>query len=132
MRDALLLNRPKLRRPMAIPDADFRVQIDVHLEFADGGPPPSSAYQIAATSDFANGLQLLPALESKLSFNMTASKDSVQLWWPNGMGAQPMYLVQVAITKVISFQGDSLLGTRRRLNDADTYQWIQKRIGKSP
>jgi hypothetical protein len=115
---------------MTKPDADFRVQIDVHLDFAQSGAP-RTAYQIAATSDFGSGLQLLPALEAKVSFNMTASKDVVELWWPNGIGAQPMYLVQVAITKASSSLGDTVLGIQRSLHEADTVQWIQKGIGRS-
>ena len=119
---------------MLEPEADFLVNLNVYLEFAKGGPPSTSKYHIAAKSNFAKGLQLLPALQNKISFNFTAPKDSIQLWWPNGMGAQPLYELQVAITKVApSSESDTVVLMKRRLQkESDHVQWITKGVGKYP
>jgi beta-mannosidase len=46
---------------------------------------------------------------------MTASKESIELWWPNSLGEQPLYILELAI---------------KHDSDSDgQLRWMQKRIG---
>jgi hypothetical protein len=89
-------------------------------------------YFIAVQSDFTNEMQTqsidVPANNNGVTsfivtFNMTASKDSIELWWPNGMGEQPMYDVHVGILS----PEERELGMQSISQAATT--WITKRIG---
>jgi hypothetical protein len=115
------------REPLVVrSDADFLVSVNVHLDFVKNAlPQPRHQFWAVARSDFATEMQkqlLTPPSETERShqiiiFNMTASKDEIELWWPNGMGAQPLYRIEVCI----------LSDTETSSNDATVC--TQKRIG---
>lgn len=104
------------------PLGDFVVSVDVHLETV-AGASSSSAIEgllIAVRSGFsketiyANATSIEPGNSTVVAVTLIASKDHIKLWWPNGMGNQPLYHLDASIQ-------DS------------SYQlvtpWIRKRIG---
>ena len=54
----------------------------------DGGGESSGA-GVASSSE----LLTLPAGSSKVSLQLTATANQIKLWWPSGVGAQPLYNV---------------------------------------
>ena len=107
------------------PDADFEVNLTIHLDFE---PTNRAAYKysLAAKSSFEDEEQVKPGVPSPNStvhFSIMAHKDQIELWWPNGMGAQPLYEVMVSIRK------QAAVSMERNL-EADDDTWISKRIGK--
>jgi hypothetical protein len=103
------------------PADNFVVRVEVHVRCVSDTETHSF---IRARSDFSNKTfhMPLPKLraghEQSVSFNITASKENIKLWWPNGLGEQPLYTLELAIAHASS--------------DSDSFgrlQWMQKRIG---
>ncbi|CAB9515754.1 Beta-mannosidase A [Seminavis robusta] len=144
------------RKPMRHPDADFRVALQVHVEFTTTNQQPASKeqkYHLSVGSDFTSQVQTRPVVKTSdnnnavMTFNLTASKDQVELWWPNGMGGQPLYQVRMAILADKGFSSNSnkhhqgematlastnikrQLATSLRSSEKDEVSWIQKKIG---
>ena len=57
-----------------------------------------------ATSD----VLVLPAGESKISLQLTATAKQIKLWWPSGVGAQPLYDVTATWTPASSPSEDAV------------------------
>jgi len=138
----------------------FKVLVQVHLEFpARSHQNSATQYSLVATSDFTTGPpQMVPVVpptpngtdqDAIVTFTMMASRDQVELWWPNGMGAQPLYQIHVGIQKQQQQQQQQnqelLMDSERRRTrsliaghekskheEQDTNRsmmWISKRIG---
>jgi beta-mannosidase len=110
------------------PNGDFLVQVQVHVRLLqrslDSNRTHNSEYIVCVKSDFTGESVYHAAvapdqLEQVVQVNLTASKDSIQLWWPNGMGDQPLYNVHVSLRK------ESHEGGRQ----VSPVKWIRKRIG---
>lgn len=125
------------------PNADFTVLVDVHLLYPEhtfGNMAKNSVNSSSSSSMTPNaevwvwsefsGTQRRtmttsypadPTLDGTaiLTFNLTASKDDVKLWWPNGLGLQPMYDIIVGT------------GDPYHSDPAATPSGICKRIGRS-
>jgi hypothetical protein len=103
--------------PMYQPAADFQLDVDIHINYAPGRDSSSGLPDLMLKTDFFGRptrrvQKAHPAGESKvITVSVTVPKDDVELWWPNGMGKQPLYNVSVGLTS---------------LNQT---QWIQKRVG---
>jgi hypothetical protein len=99
------------------PEGDFRVVVDVHLEsHGEIAAWPKSAI-IVWRNNFGNETNSekavsVPPGSSVVTFSTTASKDVVELWWPNGLGEQKQYSIEV------SFRSNGYQS-----------QWIRKKIG---
>jgi hypothetical protein len=101
----LYYHGPYPREPLVHgPQGDFTIVMDVHLEFAKSSSSSSPSFVpslVVESSDF--GTQVIPVTpptESNMTIvkvSMVAPKESVQLWWPNGMGEQPLYDIHVGI-----------------------------------
>lgn len=106
-------------RPMLDgPEADFEVQVDVHVvspgQNYDDNSNGNESLLVEITSNFTSSesinKKLIPKImkaeeEIIVSFNMTASKDEVELWWPNGMGEQQLYPLHVRLIRQHEQQG---------------------------
>jgi len=139
------------RKPMDIihPDADFTVKLDVQLDFPPTPRNSSSnhSYYLLATSDFASDAKMHKIARVSgnnsnqvVTFTMKAFKDTIELWWPNGMGPHPLYNVQVTImssnqAQAYKQQQSPMLQTtkRRRLSESpdgtNRVQWFNKQVG---
>ncbi len=95
------------------PEADFFVQVDVHVVLprrdCDFNDKNNDHLFLEVTSNFtSSGIikKFVPEMtkteeESIIvsSLNMTVSKDDIELWWPNGMGQQRLYPLQVRLIR---------------------------------
>jgi Glycosyl hydrolases family 2 len=119
-------------------NADFTVQLEVHLEFV-GLSSNDNQYVLVASAEFDPTEQtqaiVPPSHAEKVSsirnFTMTAPADQVELWWPNGMGAQPLYHVDVSIRNKQQQQEEewSAVSQNRKLVEVN-HTWVSKRIGR--
>jgi beta-mannosidase len=96
---------------------DFTIDVDVHLEFAKSSSASSFVPSLVVeSSDF--GTQILPVTPPTgtnttiVKVSMVAPKESVQLWWPNGMGEQPLYNIYV---RIITNATNTTLRIRKRI-----------------
>lgn len=55
----------------------------------------------------------IPAGESDITVKITATSEQVKLWWPAGMGDQPLYNLSVTMTPTAAAVGTTLQATRR-------------------
>lgn len=108
-----------LRKPLLNgPEGDFRVDIYIHLECHRNRFDDTRTGIVMVRNDFQNTdsvseTEVTVSLESKvIKVSFTASKNIVKLWWPNGLGDQTMYNLNVAFRSG-GYQTD----------------WIHKRIG---
>ena len=144
------------QHPAATEEGDyFLVNVEAHLQHT-GTAEPNGKYDIVAMSDFGTKLQsqaiVAPSMDrnghananmertSIVTFQMVAPRDTIDLWWPNGMGAQPLYHIKVALRQKNS-RNDGLIlhngaATQRHLTNTTTYfkmldtdPWMTKRIG---
>jgi beta-mannosidase len=119
------------------PEADFYVQVDVHVVFprrdCDFNDKNNDHLFLEVTSNFtSSGIikKFVPKMtkneeESIIvsSLNMTVSKDDIELWWPNGMGQQRLYPLQVRLIRQ-QREGGEKDGT-----PTSSSPTIEKRIG---
>ena len=103
-------------KPLSGPVDDFVVQVQVHI----ARPWQQIEQQnndVLVKSDFTNRTYRLHVARNRmdqvLKINLHAS--NVKLWWPNGLGDQPLYKVQVSLVSENSSDDANL--------------WIQKRVG---
>ena len=84
----------------------FAVNVTTYLWAPPGGAKGnlSVAGSWAAATNVSGGdsnaatmTLTLPAGESVVSSRLTATAKQVQLWWPNGVGAQPLYAVNATL-----------------------------------
>jgi hypothetical protein len=112
---------PYPRTPLIHAEGDFMLDVDVHLTFTDSSTfsvsrPAWETLTLTLKTEFGTQVerQDVPQVRNQNSFVVTLSlkvqKGDVKLWWPNGMGDQPLYNISVGIT--------------------DTDVIVQKRIGK--
>lgn len=102
----------------------------MHLEHAPSAETSGGTrtkYSIAAQSEFTDRMQkksvVAPpnAISTMLTFDMIASKNTVKLWWPNGMGPQTLYHLFIGVVLDHKQEDDKPLQT--------TTVWISRRIG---
>ena len=108
------------KKPLVNAEGDFRLSVDVHLRFVNGKSYSSlSNSSIILMTDFTEQVEtsipipvptLHDELSSVVSINLIVRKESIELWWPNGMGKQPLYNIYVGTSSVKG-------------------AWIKKRIG---
>jgi hypothetical protein len=111
--------------PLVHPEGDFQLDVDIHLSFVDSFAEAKSHSSfisnssIILKSDFADQIEvpisapvrtLHDGLSTIVTVSMTVPKDSVELWWPNGMGQQPLYNIYVRTSHIPD-------------------RWLEKRIG---
>jgi len=79
---------------------DFRVQVEMHLQIIAPVLGEATSIQLLVSSNFSDANVHVP-LDTRgqqvttVVVNMTAS--NVDLWWPNGLGAQTLYEVSVSL-----------------------------------
>jgi len=106
-------------KPMIHAEGNFRLDVDVHLSFIEA--ESYSLIQISSIivkTDFAAQIEVPVAFPSTtfdehstvVTISLTVPKENIELWWPNGMGKQPLYNIYI--------------GTNH-IHDV----WIEKRIG---
>ena len=123
---------PHPRSPMLDgPLADFSVLLEVHLEYHSFESLKSGSRvaqkrnlgqipRLLVRSDFSKtryhelNTSAISNSTSKVQFNLTASKEDVSLWWPNGLGEQPLYDIFIGIEDA---------------NSSTSWE-IRKRVGK--
>ena len=117
---------PYPKQPMTRPEGDFELQLDIHLGVVsrDAMSAQDSIEMKILTMDKR---LLLPVLvdafpqstrkEVIVSTTMVFHTDDVDLWWPNGMGGQPLYDIKVGF----HHQNES---------EAEFSPVMQKRIGR--
>ncbi len=97
------------------PQSSFTVTVRVHFL------APASATGVLSvagewdTTQIAQAALHVPQGESNFTLTLTASPGAVKLWWPNGMGAQPLYHVHVNFTPqtdAISLNASRQIGFR--------------------
>jgi hypothetical protein len=89
-------------KPMQQPNTDFRLDVDVHLDLV-----PGFSSEILQTLilqiDFGNTSKPVPFPSSQkastiITFSTIVPKEEVKLWWPNGMGLQPLFNISIGTT----------------------------------
>ena len=90
-------------RPMIDgPFHDFRVTVDVHIKCHNNDIQDDTSNVILLRSDFSEEILTLPIhgindkAETVVTGSLTASRNNIQLWWPNGYGEQPLYHLYVS------------------------------------
>lgn len=85
-------------------EADFQVLVEVHVVSPGRDYTGDSDVTLEFESEFSSPQSIkVPSLKADedtiVSFNMTVSKHNIELWWPNGMGSQPLYKFQVQLKR---------------------------------
>jgi beta-mannosidase len=121
------------------PQADFLLQVFVHMEHVQGtntvGGGPLTNRSLVLRTDFGDQVQVVVPSQPPSSdystvqiLNVTVPKHLVNLWWPNGMGDQPLYPIVLGFEQQQQQQHDnnSIPST-----GSNSFSWeIQKRVGK--
>jgi beta-mannosidase len=104
------------------PHDDFGVSVDVHLEAVIRASSAGDDLVVVSRStfsnetSFANVTAIVPGSRKVITVMSVASKEHIKLWWPNGLGNQPLYDLE------ISLQDSSFKLIT---------PWVRKRIGPS-
>jgi hypothetical protein len=98
---------PYPRIPLREAEGDFRLDVDVHLAFVHSAnfSAASKAETLSLTLEIESGNQVerqgIPqtgTMESGVvTLSIIVNKGDVALWWPNGMGEQPLYNISIAV-----------------------------------
>ena len=81
--------------------ADFEVRATVHLRANSAGSASVSVQGgWAATATATTTVALTPGANA-VTLVLTATAAQVQLWWPNGMGKQPLYTISATCGAVL-------------------------------
>jgi hypothetical protein len=96
----------------------FSVNVTTHLWVPSGGAVGTlsvigswGSSSSSSTAHTATTSVSLPAGESKLSVQLTATATQIKLWWPSGMGSQPLYNVSAVWTAAPSETAADASGT---------------------
>ena len=110
---------PYPRTPLTRPTSDFELQLEVHLSvnrdatMAENTPlvllTPFHHVDVPIRLDDAT--ITVTNNDKVVTTNITFRREDVDLWWPNGMGNQPLYDIQVGF--------------------ADRKAMVRKRVGES-
>jgi beta-mannosidase len=101
--------------PLQQPEADFRLDVAVHINFIASGSSRSLPDLVVSTA-FGNQTAKIPIVTLKrkptiVTMSFTVPKEEIELWWPNGMGNHRLYDVYIGTTT------------------ANFSTWIHKRVG---
>ena len=80
--------------------AGFTVNVTAHLWAPAGGASGTLSVSGDWGASAASPLTAIPAGDSALSLTLPAPAAQARLWWPNGLGAQPLYNLSAAWTPV--------------------------------
>jgi hypothetical protein len=93
------------RTPLVQAEGDFMLDVDVHLGFvASSGNASltSDTTSLVLETEFGKLVQPLHLPQTTnttvVTLSLIVRKEDVELWWPNGMGGQPLYNVSVGTT----------------------------------
>jgi hypothetical protein len=104
----------------------FTVNVTAHIWAPQGGATGSLdvAGSWATTNNNSSGdsntaassdTMLLPAGKSIVSLQLTATAKQIRLWWPNGVGGQPLYSVGATWTPANATAATSVTKTARQI-----------------
>lgn len=98
------------------PRADFLVSLETHISVIDADA--LQKYSIIVTADFLEQPVIVPfnVYDGKMmTINITASRNRVGLWWPNGMGAQNLHSLRVTLNDGSSNERANIYSLHRRV-----------------
>jgi len=114
--------------------AGFTVNVTAHLWAPAGGSRGTLTVASAWGATASSPLTDVPAGDSSITLALSAPASDILLWWPNGLGAQPLYNVSatwlasggaaVTTTRRIGFRVAALV----TVNDTDS-ETVQKSTG---
>eukprot|EP00039_Didymoeca_costata_P021562 m.2498 g.2498 ORF g.2498 m.2498 type:complete len:975 (-) comp2531_c0_seq1:113-3037(-) len=97
----------------------FDVNVTVHFMVPSGGASGSFSVAGSWTADgnsktsVSSQIQSFPAGENQVSLTMQVTAAQIKLWWPAGVGAQPLYNVSVTYTPASATTSTSVTAVRR-------------------
>ena len=107
-------------KPLLHPEGDFRLDVDIHLSFVEKVSYSSIGNSsVILKSDFSGEIELpiespvstfIDGVSTVVTISLIVPQQAVELWWPNGMGKQPLYNIYVKANHIHD-------------------RWIRKRIG---
>ena len=91
------------------PEGDFQLDIDVHFDYvptisSSSSSPPLPPFSFVSIRSLPLGIHKdfeidVDSLSSSVvTYSSIVSRYNVELWWPNGMGQQPLYNFSVEIS----------------------------------
>lgn len=101
--------------PMTKAEADFRLEVAVHLNFVS--PIESRTLpDLVLRTPFGNQTARIPPFNQRqrqtiVTISQIVPKEKVELWWPNGMGGHRLYDISVGMANTTAVE------------------WIHKRVG---
>lgn len=104
------------------PDGQFELQVDIHLDLVQHSRLNVHSVSVAypgignATSDPAI-MKSASQSETIMSTSRTFESSEVKLWWPNGMGDQNLYDVEITIATT----SHSRYKVRRRVGKSESH-----------
>lgn len=109
---------PHPREPLLHgPQGDFSIRLFIHLEFSNNNLSLVPPQLLVQSKEF--GTQVVPVGRPPPNTNttiikvfMVAHQNNVELWWPNGMGKQPLYDIYIGVQGV---QTNHLMMIRKRI-----------------
>ena len=91
----------------------FTINVTAHLWAPPGGAKGSLTAQGSwggTTASVTSGEFQAPAGESQVSLQLSATASQIKLWWPTGVGAQPLY--NVSATWAPSGPSDNIVASK--------------------
>lgn len=92
--------------------AGFQVNVTTHLWVPEGGVQGSLTATGAWGASASSAPLSLSGGEANVTLTLSASASEIQLWWPNGLGLQPLYNISVTWTPSSGSTG-TVSATRR-------------------